>query len=529
MTTSKDHRLHGSLEAAVRSHAMARPDAAVLLAGARTTCTYAQLAVQLDRLRARLAELLPAENSVIAVAASSGPDSITALVAAVSNGISAPFDPGRPAAEVDAFLADIKPALVLANEAAILRHRDAFKRHGVGIVRMVASPSAPAGVFDVVADESYRHREGGPKYDADVALLVATSGTTSSSKLVPHTMPRLMHVGTSIVDALNLQAADRCFNTMPLHHAYATTSIIGPSLLAGASVVCPANIDAAAVVEALRAYKPTWYVAAPPTHRDVLAHVRREALPLDSALRFIRTLGAPIGLQLVTDLEAALGAPVLDGYGSTEAPSSVFNVPSANRHGSVGRAVGCEIAIIDGEVAIRGANVAPSYVGSQPGPIIDPVTGWYHTGDAGHLDADGYLYITGRLNELINVGGEKVAPGAVEEVLNAYPAVADAVAFPLPHPTLGQHVAAAVVLRANATVTERQLIEHAASLLPRPAVPNVVHLVPALARDGSGKVRRRELTETFARDSLIVPKQAEDDALLEALVCIGKMSSTMRP
>jgi acyl-CoA synthetase (AMP-forming)/AMP-acid ligase II/thioesterase domain-containing protein/acyl carrier protein len=507
----------------VRAHAALHADAPALLATARTTCTYQQLAAHLDALGAALAQWVPAENPVIAVAAANGPELFTAIVAAMSGGICAPFDPSRPPAEIDAFLADIMPALVLADAAAILRHRDAFHRHGVGILRMIAAPAAPAGVFDVLAEEPYQRQARVPEYGEDVALLLRTSGTTSFSRIVPHTMRRLMQICTSIVDALNLQPADRCFNTMPLHHTYAITSVIGSSLVAGASVVCPANIGAAALVEGLRAHKPTWYTAAPPTHRDVLAYVRREAQPLDCSLRFIRTVGAPIDVQLLIDLEAALGAPVLQGYGSTEAPLGTLNLPLSNRLGSVGRPVGCEIAIFDSEVAIRGANVAPSYAGSERGPIVDPITGWYRTGDAGHIDADGYLYITGRLNELINVGGEKVAPGYVEKALKAHPAVADAVAFPLPHPTLGQHVAAAVVPHANATVTERQLMEHAALLLPRPAVPNVVHLVSAIARDGSGKVRRRELTATFARDSRVAQldlKQTEENSLLHALLRI---------
>ena len=467
---------------------------------------------------------MPADRSVIAVAAGNGPDVVTAIVAAMSSGICAPFDPSRPPAEIDAFLADTMPSLVLADEATIHRHRESFNRHGVGVVRMIAMPSAPAGVFDVLAEEPYRHRAPVPEYGEDFVLLAHTSGTTSSSKVVPHTMPRLMHIWTSLVDALNMQPSDRCFNTMPLHYAYSTTSVIGPSLVAGASVICPANGGAAALIEGLRAYTPTWYVAAPPTHRDVLAYLRDEKTPpLDRSLRFIRTGGASIDVQLLIDLEATLGAPVLNGYGATEAPSSAFNLPLSNRIGSVGRPVGCEIAIFDGEVAIRGANVAPCYANGEREAIVDPVTGWYHTGDAGHIDADGFLYITGRLNELINVGGEKVAPGYVEQALIAHRAVADAVVFPLPHPTLGQHVAAAVVPHSNATVTEQQLIEHAALLLPRPAVPNVVHLVSEIPRDSSGKVRRRELATTFARNTTLAqfdPKSGQDNSLLGALARI---------
>jgi acyl-CoA synthetase (AMP-forming)/AMP-acid ligase II/thioesterase domain-containing protein/acyl carrier protein len=521
-TTSKANRSHRFLEASVNAHALSRADAPALVATARTTCTYRQLAAHLDRLGAALAEWLPADNSVIAVAAANGPELLTAIVAAMSRGICAPFDPSRPPAEIDAFLAAIMPALVLADEAAILRHRDAFDRHGVGIVRMIAAHVAPVGVFDVRAEEPYRRRERVPEYAQDVALLLRTSGTTAFSKIVPHTMPRLMHICTSIVDALNMQPADRCLAATPLHHVHAITHVIGASLVAGASVVCPLEVGATALVDGLRTHKPTWYTASPTSHRDVLAYVRREAVPFEHSLRFIRSTSAPLDRQVAVDLEAALGVPVLESYGTSEAPTTTLNLPppSARKLGSVGRPVGCDIAIFDGEVAIRGANVAPSYAGGDRGPIIDPVTGWYRTGDAGHIDADGFLYITGRLNELINVGGEKVAPGYVEEALRAHPAVADAVAFPLPHPTLGQHVAAAVVPRADAALTERQLIEHAALLLPRPAVPNVVHLVSAIARDGSGKVHRRDLTATFARDSPIAQPDsngAQDDSLLHAL------------
>jgi thioesterase domain-containing protein/acyl carrier protein len=260
-------------------------------------------------------------------------------------------------------------------------------------------------------------------------------------------------------------------------------------------------------------------------HRDVLACARRETAPVEHALRFIRSTAAALDRQVAVDLEAVLGVPVLESYGTTEAPSSTLNRPPpfGRKLGSVGRPLGCEVAIFDGEVAIRGANVAPAYAGGEHRPIADPLTGWYRTGDAGHLDADGYLTITGRLNELINVGGEKVAPDNVDAALRAHPAVADAVAFSLPHPTLGQHVAVAVVLRAGATVTERELIAYAGLFLPRPAVPSVVHLVAAIARDGSGKAHRHELGATFARDSRLTQFDANDgrdDALLVALARI---------
>ncbi len=145
---------------------------------------------------------------------------------------------------------------------------------------------------------------------------------------------------------------------------------------------------------------------------------------------------------------------------------------------------------------------------------------WFHSGDAGYIDDDGYLFLTGRLNELINVGGEKVAPGTIEAALLAHPAVAEAIAFPLPHPTLGQHAAAAVVLREGTVVTELELNAHVASLLRRHAVPHAIHFVPGIPRDGNGKVRRYELSATLGRDARsasIDPERAKDNSLFHAL------------
>jgi acyl-CoA synthetase (AMP-forming)/AMP-acid ligase II len=327
-TTSNAGRSHRSLEAAVRAHATLRPDAPVLLAPGRTASTYQQLAAHLDRLCTALTDRMPTENPVIAVAAANGPDLLTAIVAAMSCGICAPFDPDRPAAEIDAFLADIRPSLALADDAAILRHRDAFNLHGAGVMRMIAARTAPAGVFDTFAEGPYGNRERVAEYAEDVALLLRTSGTTSVAKIVPHTMPAFMHMFAAIANAVNLQPNDRCLNARPSHHLHAIAHVIGASLVTGASVAFPAEIGATALVDGLRTYKPTWYTAytaPPPVHRDVVAYARREAAPLEHNLRFIRSSSAPLDPQVAADLETALGVPVLEGYGMSEARSVALN------------------------------------------------------------------------------------------------------------------------------------------------------------------------------------------------------------
>ena len=473
-----------------------------LLAPNRAPCTYAALFEQVASLTAELSDRLAGGNKVIAIGIASGPDTIVAIVAAMSAGVCAPFDPSRPAADIDAFMGDIQPGLVLVDEGALLKHRAAFERYGARIVR-ISTGSRVAGIFELhdVRGEGGAHNASVAS-SSDEVLLVRTSGTTSNAKIIPHTMPRLMGIFTAIAEAVHLTPDDRCLNARPLHHLHAITHIVGASLVAGASIVCPRDTGGSALVRAFTIDRPTWYSGSPAVHRDVLSIIRAMETPPVHCLRFIRSSSAALDANIAIELEAALGGvPVLQGYGMSEAPAIALNPPPPlmRKPGSVGRALDCEVRILNGEVAVRGANVAPAYASRHAAQdIIDPMTGWFHTGDAGEIDADGFLFLKGRLNEIINVGGEKVSPTTVEAALRDHPAVIEAVAVPLPHPTLGQHVGAVVVGRGEESVIQESLIAYAATRLPRHAVPSAVHVVAAIPRDGNGKVQRRHLVTMFA-------------------------------
>ena len=525
-----------SFAGAIRAHALLQPSAHALLAPHREPCTYARLHEHIDRLSECIGRELSAQNRIIAVALPNGPDLFSALVAAMSAGTCAPVAASVPGEEMDAFLGDIRPALVITDADGLRRHREFFERHGVAVA-CVSGERGEAGVFAVdVLPASVPCGGPGLACDADVVLLVRTSGTTTAPRVVPHTMPRLMHSAEAVVAAVGLTPSDRCLNARPLHHLHALMHVIGASIVAGASVVCPPEPGAAALVEGFRTYDPTWYSASPPVHRDLLAIVRAAPERVRPRLRFARSSSAALDPDVAAGLEAALGMPILQGYGMSEAPVIALNPmpPGVRKHASVGRPIGCEVRIEDeagrargpnliGEVVIRGTNVAPAYaLGDRR---IADASGWFHTGDSGMLDDDGYLFLTGRLNELINVGGEKVAPANVERALRSHVAVAEAVVFALPHPTLGEHVGATVVAQAGFAVEPEQIIAHATALLPRHSVPNVVHVASAIARDANGKVRRRELAVAFAaaRDAARQSpgrSRPNDDSLRHALARI---------
>jgi len=149
-----------------------------------------------------------------------------------------------------------------------------------------------------------------------------------------------------------------------------------------------------------------------------------------------------------------------------------------------------------GEVVIRGANVVKGYENNPEANASSFTNGWFRTGDQGYLDADGYLLLTGRLKEMINRGGEKISPREVDEVLLAHPAVAEAVAFGVPHPAWGEEVAACVVLSGEAS--ESELLSFCKEKLAEFKRPKQIHITNAIPRTATGKIQRRIVAEAFA-------------------------------
>ena len=344
----------------------------------------------------------------------------------------------------------------------------------------------------------------------DVALVLHTSGTTSRPKMVPLTHGNLAASARHVGRALALGPGDRCLNVMPLFHIHGLVAATLASLAADASVVCTPGFAAADFLGWLDRLRPTWYTAVPTMHQAVLAATRGE--PRATTLRLIRSSSAPLPRRTMAELERVFGVPVIEAYGMTEAAHQMTSnplPPRPRKPGSVGVAAGPEVAVADdagallpagatGEVVIRGPNVTPGYA-ANPAANAAAFTpdGWFRTGDQGALDADGYLFLSGRLKELINRGGEKVSPIEVDEALMAHPAVAQALAFAIPHPTLGEEVAAAVVLHAASAavdgtprVAERELRAFAAARLPYFKVPRRVVVVDAIPKGATGKLQR---------------------------------------
>lgn len=229
--------------------------------------------------------------------------------------------------------------------------------------------------------------------------------------------------------------------------------------MAGASVAVTPDFYAPKFFDWIEEFQPTWYTAVPTMHQAILGRARanRETIAR-SSLRFIRSSSAPLPPKVMTELEDVFKVPVIESYGMTETSHQIASNPLPPRDrkpGSVGVAAGSEIAIMDeagnflssgdtGEIVIRGTNITQGY---ENNPEVDKgafTNGWFRTGDQGYLDADDYLFITGRLKEIINRGGEKISPREIDEALLDHPEICQAVVFPVPHPSLGEDIVAAV-------------------------------------------------------------------------------------
>jgi len=284
------------------------------------------------------------------------------------------------------------------------------------------------------------------------------------------------------------------------------------SLAVGASVSCTPGFNAFRFFSWFAAVRPTWYTAVPPMHQAILGVAGRNAPTIAGGrLRFIRSSSAPLPPRVMTSMEAAFGVPVLESYGMTEAAHQMASnllPPAARFPGSVGVAAGPEIAILTpdgamlpageiGEVAIRGRNVFRGYENNPEANGAAFAGDWFRTGDEGRLGADGYLRLTGRIKEQINRGGEKISPLEVDTVLMDHPAVSQCLTFAVPHPMLGEEVAAAIVPREGERCGEAELREFAATRLAAFKVPRRFYFLEELPKGATGKLIRTGLAKTL--------------------------------
>ena len=479
--------------------------APAILAPDRPPLTHGALRSLIGATVARLNALGLGRGDRVAIVLPNGPEMATAFLAVAAGATTAPLNPAYREDEFDFYLSDIgaKALVVAADETGPAVA--VAERRGIAVIRLVAAPDGPAGAFTLDGVTAGSPARPGPAEPGDIALLLHTSGTTSRPKLVPLTHANIAASAGHIGATLRLTADDRCLNIMPLFHIHGLIAAVLSSLAAGGSTFCAPGFNALRFFALLGEAAPTWYTAVPTMHQAILARAARNPEAVAAAsLRFIRSSSASLPPQVMAELEAAFGCPVIESYGMTEAAHQMASnplPPAPRKPGSVGIAAGPEVAIMAedgtllgadtvGEIVIRGPNVTAGYEANPAANEAAFAFGWFHTGDQGTMDAEGYLRVTGRLKEIINRGGEKISPREVDEVLMDFPAIAQVVTFAMPHDKLGEDVAAAVVLREGATATEAEIRAFCASRLADFKVPRKVLVLEEIPKGATGKLQR---------------------------------------
>jgi acyl-CoA synthetase (AMP-forming)/AMP-acid ligase II len=488
----------------------ARDDAPAIGAPGRRATTFAELRLLGDRTVQSLNALGIGRNDRVAIVLPNGPAMAAAFLSIAAGATTAPLNPSYRAEEYDFYLGDLDAKALVVERGSESPAIAVAARRGVPVVELVEDEAAGAFHLEATGPVAGAARAPGRARPEDVALVLHTSGTTSRPKIVPLTHGNVCASARHIGATLALQPDDVCLNVMPLFHIHGLVAAVLSSLTAGGSVVCTPGFNALKFFGWLDEAKPTWYTAVPTMHQAILARADRNEDAISRArLRLVRSSSASLPPQVMTALEAAFGAPVIESYGMTEAAHQMTSnplPPRPRKPGSVGVAAGPEVAIMSeegallpageaGEVVIRGPNVTAGYEANPEANAKAFARGWFRTGDQGVLDEEGYLRITGRLKELINRGGEKVSPLEVDEVLMDHPAVAQVVTFAMPHEKLGEEVAAAVVLRENASLSEPELRDFARARLADFKVPRRVIFLDEIPKGATGKLQRIGLAD----------------------------------
>ena len=480
------------------------PDAPAILGPGRRPLTYRRLHQHTDKVGRVLRAMGIGRHDRVAVVLPNGPEMAVAILSVATSAACVPINPAYQAEELGRYFTDLRPRALIVEAGINSSARRVAHSRGISIVELSMAPDAEAGLFTLSGEErAALHDWAKP---ADVALLLLTSGTTSRPKIVPLTHGNLCSSAYNSVAALALTETDCGINMLPLFHGHGLNNNVLASLTAGASVVCTPGLESNNFFAWLTAFHATWFSAVPTMHQAILALARHEGGRVAGhRLRFIRSASAALPPRIFAELERVFEAPVIESYGMTETASSFIACnplpPRQRKPGSVGIPVGLDVAIMDeggtflsarqqGEIVVRGASIMAGYDGDPLATEAGFASDWLKTGDLGFFDDDGYLFLAGRVREMINRGGEKIAPQEVDEVLMQHPAVAEAATFAVPHATLGEDVASAVVLRPEAVAEPKDIRQFVSGHIADFKIPRQVFIVAEIPKGPTGKTQR---------------------------------------
>jgi acyl-CoA synthetase (AMP-forming)/AMP-acid ligase II len=420
-------------------------------------------------------------------------DYATALVGIIGAGrVVVPLDPAAPGIDLERMLTVADPQVVVGGSASDLGPSDL--RPGLTVI----SPPDPLATGSALP----------AKLSASGGIFLCTSGTTGTPKGILIRDDQLAHVAGAVAVHHRLKPSDRGYCCLPLFHINAEVVGLLGTLAAGACLVLERKFSRRGFWPLIESRRITW-INAVPAIITVLAMDPPGSFRAAGRVRFVRSASAPLAPSVLERFEASFGIPVVETYGMTEAASMITANPldGPRKAGSVGRPAGAEVRVVPaagaagpadvvGRVQIRGRGVITQYAANGRPGAIDP-DGWLDTGDLGYLDQDGYLFLAGRSDDVINRGGEKIHPREIEDFLLAQDGVSSAAVVAAHDEVLGERPVAYVVPAGSWRPDELgDALRTACEMgLPRMKRPSSFSIVPELPLGPTGKIARRRLKE----------------------------------
>ena len=424
---------------------------------------------------------------------------------------------GAFAGPINSLLKSQETAYVISNsEAKALLVNSEFLP-GIEMIRSELPSLQSVIVFDNEAEATNDYTEGPiPHTELDSnheAIIIYTSGTTGKPKGCLLTHGNVIANARQICDWLGFTERDRLLTIMPLFHMNAVSVTTMSALYASGSSVVTPKFSASRFWQIISDYRITSFGSVA-TMLSMLLSTYPDGVPAGlktDQLRFAMCGSAPVPAEVLRRFEEQFNCLVIEGYGLSESTCrSTFNPPDQRRRpGSCGVPIGNEMRVVDeedrdvpdgelGEIVLRGANILKGYYKNDAANATAFRNGWFHTGDIGYRDADGYYYIVDRKSDMIIRGGENIYPREIDEVLYQHPAVAAAAAVGVPDTLYGEEVAAVVVLKPEAKTTEQEVIDYCKARLADFKCPKTVHFVADIPKGPTGKLLKRELAKMLS-------------------------------
>ena len=342
---------------------------------------------------------------------------------------------------------------------------------------------------------------------SDTAVILYTSGTTGTPKGAELTHANLEHNAQVMTNLASIVPDDVLLGALPLFHAFGQTCALNGAIANGAALSMIPRFDPGRALEIIGRDRVTIFEGVPTMFTGMLHHPDKERFDV-SSLRLCVSGGSAMPVEVMRGFEETFGCKVLEGYGLSEtSPVASFNHPDRERKpGTIGQPVmDVEMKVVDdegnevaqgevGEIVIRGKNVMKGYWRRDDATAEAIRDSWFHTGDVGRVDADGYFSIVDRKKELIIRGGYNVYPREIEEVLYEHPAVREAAVVGIPDERMGEEVGAAVVLKPGQELSESELRDYLKGQLAAYKYPRRVWFLDELPKGPTGKILKREIT-----------------------------------